>query len=129
MRLSFKNTSRFDLMGLHAALMASSIFGITGVSADADNVYVELPTRDKVTEEEFSAIESLVAANSSFKSWEDARKKRVSLLKEADWRIERADDNGLDSSPMRAYRQALRDITKQSDPDNVVWPVKPWESV
>ena len=25
----------------------------------------------------------------------------------------------------KTYRQALRDITKQSDPDNITWPTKP----
>ena len=129
MRLTFQNQGRCDLMNLHSALMAANIPGITGVSANPDMIYVELPMRDKVTDAEFSAIQQIVDLCIAVPGWDDARKKRMFLLGEADWRIQRAEDNQQDSAPLRAYRQALRDITKQSDPDNVVWPVKPWESV
>lgn len=39
------------------------------------------------------------------------RAKRNELLKEADILINKAEDNGEDSSELRAYRQALRDAT------------------
>lgn len=129
MRLAFPNTTRFDLMGLHAALAASSIPGITGISTDYDQLYVELPTRDRVTDDELAAIEQLVAVHVAAPSWDEVRRKRVPLLADADWRVQRAEDQGEDTAPLRAYRQALRDVTTQPDPNDVTWPAAPWRTV
>lgn len=128
MRLAFPNTTRFDLMGLHAALAATNISGVTGVSTDYDQLYVELPTRDSVTEAELAAIEQLVTTHVALPSWDDVRRKRSPLLLEADWRIQRAEDQGADVAQLRAYRQALRDVTTQPDPNNVTWPAVPWRT-
>ena len=54
-----------------------------------------------------------------------ARSDRVDLLDEADIEIYKLEDSGGDVSAWRTYRQALRDITKQSDPSNLTWPTKP----
>jgi hypothetical protein len=56
--------------------------------------------------------------------WKQIRELRDSLLKESDW------TSGEDiPQPMKdkwfPYRQALRDITSEENPDNVVWPEKP----
>lgn len=128
MRIGFETGVKIDLMALHAALLASNIPGVTGVSSDYGVVFVEIPTRDEVTENELFAIQSLIASYSKTPSWDEVRKKRSSLLKESDWRIARAEDLGESQVELRTYRQALRDITRQGDPVNVVWPVKPWES-
>ena len=53
------------------------------------------------------------------------RNKRKELLEEADWQINKIEDACGDPSNWRTYRQALRDITKASDLDNVTWPTKP----
>jgi hypothetical protein len=53
------------------------------------------------------------------------REIREPLLVDADWMVQRAEDQGGDVSAWRAYRQALRDVTAQPDPLNVVWPTKP----
>jgi hypothetical protein len=58
--------------------------------------------------------------------WEDIRKQRNKLLLESDW-------TQLSDSPLSpekktewsVYRQELRDITSQPDPNNIVWPTKP----
>ena len=56
--------------------------------------------------------------------WEEIRQLRNELLLECDWVV-------LSDSPLKesvdwlAYRQSLRDITSQSDPYNISWPVKP----
>ena len=54
------------------------------------------------------------------------RSKRNDLLAATDWVVLRANDQ---SSPVpaewSAYRQALRDVTQQTDPFNVVWPEPP----
>jgi hypothetical protein len=57
--------------------------------------------------------------------WDKIRAERTTLLIEADWLVARAEDQGVDAPAWRAYRQALRDVTKQPDPDNVTWPSKP----
>ena len=52
------------------------------------------------------------------------RAKRSSLLSACDWT--QVQDAPVDKEVWKAYRQALRDITKQSEfPFNVVWPTEP----
>jgi hypothetical protein len=58
--------------------------------------------------------------------WTAIRAEREPLLVEADHKYNHARDNGLDTSAISAYRQALRDITTQPDPANVAWPARPW---
>jgi hypothetical protein len=54
------------------------------------------------------------------------RPERDKLLLESDWT--QGTDSPLSDSKKaewRTYRQALRDMTTQSDPENVIWPNKP----
>ena len=53
---------------------------------------------------------------------EDLRKKRNRLLAETDYLA--LSDNTL-ATNMKTYRQELRDVPTQSDPDNITWPTKP----
>lgn len=57
--------------------------------------------------------------------WYEIRVKRTPLLAEADILVNKAADQGIDVTPFREYRQALRDITDQPDPRTVKWPEKP----
>ena len=52
---------------------------------------------------------------------------RDSLLSQSDWVVVRAVDQGISiPTDWQTYRQALRDITKQTGyPTNIVWPVAP----
>lgn len=63
------------------------------------------------------------------------RTERQSLLEEADAERNKIYDIALISSTpadqaalkeLAIYRQALRDIVETCDPENVVWPQKPW---
>ena len=54
--------------------------------------------------------------------WERIRSERNRLLAECDWRA--SSDLTL-SDDWKNYRQALRDVPTQSDPDNIAWPTKP----
>jgi hypothetical protein len=59
---------------------------------------------------------------------DDVRKQRRSLLADADVLVNKAHDSMNRQALVKAmaYRQALRDITKQEGfPDTVVWPDKP----
>ena len=54
--------------------------------------------------------------------WENIRSERNSKLAETDYLA--LSDNTL-ADNMKTYRQELRDVPKQSDPDDITWPTKP----
>ena len=55
--------------------------------------------------------------------WALVRRQRNQLLLDSDWT--QLADSPADKTAWAAYRQALRDITQQADPFNLVWPVAP----
>jgi hypothetical protein len=55
--------------------------------------------------------------------WANVRDQRNSLLQATDWT--QLPDSPADKTAYEVYRQQLRDVTTQSDPFNLVWPVKP----
>tara|TARA_R100000231_G_scaffold139464_1_gene120789 strand:+ start:697 stop:978 length:282 start_codon:yes stop_codon:yes gene_type:complete len=58
--------------------------------------------------------------------WASIRRKRNQLLSESDWIVTKASETGVAvSDEWKTYRQALRDVPTQSDPDNITWPTKP----
>ena len=60
--------------------------------------------------------------------WADIRERRNRLLTESDWVVVKAKEthaNASIPSDWVDYRTELRDITKQSDPDDITWPTKP----
>ena len=54
--------------------------------------------------------------------WENVRLERNQKLAETDY-LALLDNTLADN--MKTYRQELRDVPKQSDPDNITWPTKP----
>ena len=77
-----------------------------------------------LTTEEIAEVEALRAAAPSETDikWQQVRSERNSLLAKCDWRA--SSDLTL-SDAWKTYRQALRDITTQTDPDNITWPTEP----
>lgn len=59
-------------------------------------------------------------------AWAAVRRKRDALLAATDWVTLRAQDQGT-AVPQEwlDYRQALRDVTEQTDPLNITWPQAP----
>jgi hypothetical protein len=58
--------------------------------------------------------------------WINIKIQRDQLLQQSDWRVVKAADTGVPlSQEWKDYRQALRDITLQSDPFNITWPIAP----
>lgn len=55
--------------------------------------------------------------------WDEVRKERNALLAACDWT--QLPDTPVDAAEWATYRQALRDITTQADPFNIVWPEQP----
>jgi hypothetical protein len=67
---------------------------------------------------------------SAANQWALVRSIRDRLLSESDWVVTKAVELGLPvGSDWSEYRQGLRDITAQSDPFLIQWPVKPGASV
>jgi len=56
--------------------------------------------------------------------WEEVRIQRNELLVECDW-TQLSDIPQSTKDVWTTYRQQLRDITSQSNPYSIVWPVKP----
>ncbi|MEG1202775.1 MAG: tail fiber assembly protein [Comamonas sp.] len=62
------------------------------------------------------------------RAWSAVRFQREHLIAASDWRIARATEKGQPiDARWKAYRQALRDITEQPDPNNIQWPTAPEE--
>jgi hypothetical protein len=63
---------------------------------------------------------------STGQAWTDVRRKRRELLNATDWVTARAVERGEPvPEEWAVYRQALRDITLQADPFNIIWPTQP----
>ena len=57
--------------------------------------------------------------------WASVRSQQRQKLYESDWTCSVTDYEVPNKSEWVQYRQALRDVTTQSDPFNIVWPVAP----
>ena len=78
----------------------------------------------KMTDEEIAEYnaEKPTDAEILANKWVYVRRERNALLAASDWR---ASTDVTLSDDWRTYRQALRDVPTQSDPDNITWPTKP----
>ena len=111
-------------------LAAENLAGITIEETDTvveSDIQIEYDKTYKLVNGEIIAedyempLELITAAH-----WDEVRKTRNKLLEETDWIVTVSNENGT-SVPdnWKEYRQALRDITTQEDPNNVTWPTKP----
>ena len=58
--------------------------------------------------------------------WKEVRLKRDLLLRNSDWHmLSDTPDSSEQQEAWRNYRAALREIDKQPDPYNIVWPTPP----
>jgi hypothetical protein len=55
--------------------------------------------------------------------WATVRAERNARLAASDWT--QLPDAPVDAAAWATYRQALRDVTQQPDPFNIVWPAEP----
>ena len=73
-----------------------------------------------------TADEQAYLTQRNSQQWSSIRQQRDQLLKDTDWvSIRAADTSTPMSEEWATYRQALRDITEQTDPFSITWPVKP----
>lgn len=126
MKIAIDKNAKVDLFAIQSAINSINLSCQFGVTRINEEIIIEPSGPCILNDEQESAIKSIVDASLRFPFWNDVRRQRASLLFEADWRINRAMDNGEDVALLIEYRRALRDITKQESPDTVVWPTKPW---
>ena len=68
--------------------------------------------------------EAIAAATEA--QWKAVRDSRNKLLLDCDWtQLPDAPLTDEQKTAWQAYRQALRDVTQQTDPFNITWPAKP----
>jgi hypothetical protein len=113
-------------------LQAQSRPELTLVECDAvyglhyfkDGDVKEYPDRPSQHHEFDHDAEAWIDARTADDLAEEARQKRNALLAQSDWT--QVPDAPVDKAAWATYRQALRDITKQSGfPLEVIWPNKP----
>ena len=68
--------------------------------------------------------ESEISAIVTSQAWKCVRKQRDILIAETDW-VGGSDVPEALKNKWNTYRQELRDVTNQSDPENINWPTKP----
>lgn len=96
-----------------------SIDGLTGCNYPANlSTLVEAGLTE-------AQAQSALDAHFIAQKWHSVRAQREPLLVTADHAINECEDTGADATAWRAYRQALRDITEQPDPFNIIWPEQP----
>lgn len=75
-------------------------------------------TKYGVSDMDQEAIDALTA-----QQWDSVRAERNKKLADCDWT--QLPDVSVDTASWAAYRQELRDVTNQTDPFAIVWPVEP----
>jgi hypothetical protein len=78
----------------------------------------------KMTDEEIAALEASQPTDAEIlaQKWERVRIERNGKLRGTDWRA--GSDLTLPDA-WKTYRQGLRDVPTQSDPDSITWPTEP----
>ena len=82
----------------------------------------KVTVNDVEIETHFTGDDSAKEARLLADKWANVRSERNRKLAETDYLA--LSDNTL-ATNMKTYRQELRDVPKQSDPDNITWPTKP----
>jgi len=97
----------------------SKVSAVTGQDIDGNDITIQT---------HFSGDDTTKDARILADKWANVRRQRDRLLTESDWVIVKAKEEHINTSIDKKwtdYRTALRDITKQSDPDSITWPTKP----
>ncbi len=77
-----------------------------------------------MTEQEIAEFNANIPTEAELiaQKWVGVRAQRNALLSKCDWR---ANSDVTLSDDWKTYRQELRDVPTQSDPDNITWPTEP----
>ena len=127
MKISFVHSTEFGEIGETGDydLPVESVLGhrfqlVDGVVVDKYNGVTdeEVKRLDEITAQEQQAAEQ---EREIERQWARVRTERDQYLTATDW-VNQADVPEGTRAPYLIYRQALRDITDQEDPYNIVWP-------
>lgn len=73
-----------------------------------------------------SELDPEAAAEKTEAQWNVVRAERNALIASTDWtQLPDSPLSNVQAAAWAEYRQALRDITDQADPFNIVWPAQP----
>lgn len=91
-----------------------------------ENAVVRVYTYRDMTTEEIAATQQVDTTN----VWNNVRIERTNKLAKCDW-TQLSDSPLTDAEKLnwKTYRQALRDITTQTDPENITWPQEPGQGI
>lgn len=104
-----------ELTGQHK-VMTNTVFTIS-----EDEVVESYESRDMTADEIAAETEA---------HWSSVRQERNQKLKDSDYtQLGDASLSDADKLNWATYRQALRDVTKQANPNNIQWPQKPGSGV
>lgn len=71
-------------------------------------------------------VDNRTSTEKTAQQWQEVKAKRNQLLQESDWTDTYSASTRLSNyNAWQDYRQALRDVTNQTDPFNILWPVTP----
>lgn len=89
-----------------------------GTPIQSGSVYVQNWLITSASAEEITERENI--------QWDEVRSERNRLLTECDWtQFQDTPISGSKLTEWQTYRQSLRDITTQTNPFEITWPVKP----
>ena len=91
----------------------SKVSAVTGQDMDGNDITIQT---------HFSGNDTTKNARLLADKWVNVRRDRDRKLSQTDY-LALSDSTLADN--MTTYRQALRDVPSQSDPDNITWPTKP----
>lgn len=104
-------------------------FGWADPSYEGLGYYTEAELKAKGID---SPVFEIAKNKKTLQKWMQVRQLRDLKIKQIMWRVERYQQQGTlgivpteSLGPILDYIQSLRDITKQTDPDNIVWPNTP----
>lgn len=130
-RLAFPNVS-FPPSGPEDEFLAANGFAQVNLYKDHDRATQKLVPADPYYEAPWVYVVSVVdktpedIAAEQEAQWKAVRDDRNKRLFECDWtQLPDAPLTDEQKTAWQAYRQALRDVTQQTDPFNITWPVKP----
>ena len=91
---------------------------VEGTPIFSGSVYIQTWNITDATEEEINTKKE--------EKWIEIRDIRDSLLAQSDWtQFQDSPITGSNLTEWQTYRQSLRDITNQSNPFSLTWPVRP----
>jgi hypothetical protein len=124
--ISVEVKKTINIQQLWRKLLLLQVEALKYIMLSPTGVLIYLHEDKELSEQDSDRMKACVHSYEVYPDLLELRMMREPLLQEADWRINRAQDNMEDTTALVAYRKALRDITKNYEDGPVEWPAKPW---